>query len=176
MFDAIAKLLVNSFVYEQCLSTMLQGLLRRHLEDATFVEYVIKFTGVALAAIYKSFKQGGAQRLDQDRRLAGNGFTDALDSQEVQKELMAKTFRAVITNSLRDIILLQHSEINSQIDSKVLFTNREISKLLGYNYKGTVQLIMYLSGQDDGMIKIEEYDKEMKAIETLKANNRATYG
>lgn len=177
MFNSLSKLLLNSRPYQQCLSTILIGLLRRHIEDATFCEYAVKFISVTLVAVFKSFKQGGAQRLDMERRLDNVHRFDSptMANTEIEKELRDKNWRAVMINTIRDIIMLRQSMVNEQLENRLLFTNREVFKLLSYNYKGIVTLLNILRPGVDALTTIEEYEKEMKAVEEVKAVNAETH-
>jgi hypothetical protein len=170
LFNTVSKLLLNSFCVGQTLSTILLGLLRRHLEEEDLCEYAVKFVSVALAAVYKSFREGGAVRLDNDRRL-GAASRDPMTNDEIERELKAKSWRALIINTIKEMILLRQYRVNDELESRLLFTNREICKVLGYNYKGIIVLLNLLNGDVDALTRIEEYDKEMKAVEELREQN-----
>jgi hypothetical protein len=173
-FNTVAKLLLCSVPNQQCLSTILIGLLRRHIEDTTFCEYSVKFASVALASIFKSFKQGGAKKLENTRKLDNVHRISGLDMDrgEIEKELNQKHWRAVMINTLRDMILLRQSQVNDHLEDRLLFTNREIFKLLGHNYEGIITLLNVLKPGIDGRVTVDEYDREMRAIEEAQAANK----
>jgi hypothetical protein len=176
-FNTISKLFLSSFPCQQCFSTLLIGLLRRHIEDGTFCEYAVKFASVTLAAIYKSFKQGGAKRLDETRRLDNVHRIAGLDLEqgEIERELGAKHWRALATNTLRDLVLLRAPAVNGQLQDRLLFTNREVRKLLGRSYDGILALLAILCPGVDPKTAVDEYDREMKAVEDAQAANKATH-
>lgn len=177
MFNSLSKLLLCSRPYQQSLSTIVIGLLRRHIEDSTFCEYAVKFVSVTLVAVFKSFKQGGAQRLDMERRLDNVHRFDSptMANTEIEKELREKNWRAVMINTIRDIVMLRQSSVNDQLENRLLYTNREVFKLLGYNYKGIVTLLNILKPGVDALTTIDEYEREMKAVEEAKAANEEVH-
>lgn len=176
-FNTVSKLLLSSAPYEQSLSTILIGLLRRHIEDSTFCDYAVKFASVALASIYKSFKQGGSKRLEQTRRIDNihRGGLQDLEKGEVETELRHQHWRALIVNTIRDMIMLRQSQVNDHLEDRLLFTNREINKLLGRDYSGIITLLNILRPGVDARTSIAEYDREMRAVEDAQAANKAAH-
>ena len=168
LFDTLSKLLLQSFPFAQALSAMILGVLRRNVETEVYCEYAVKFVSVCLAQIYKSFNEGGAMRLDRERQLGRLGKNEAeMDNDEIEKELKMKTHRAVLVNTARDILLLRQHMINDQLESRLLYSNREVKRLVGYHYKGIVTLLQIVS-TGDAQLKIEEYDREMQAVEQMR--------
>ena len=171
IFNTASKLLLASFPYGQTLSTLILGILRRHIEDDTICEYAVKFVSVVLAGVYKSFNEGGAVRLDNERRLGGAIKGPAMPNDQIEKELRAKSWRALMINTVKEMVLLRQHKVNDELETRLLFTNREIVKILGYNYKGIVVLLNLLNVNTDAMVKIGEYDREMNAMEELRETN-----
>ena len=171
LFDVLSRLLLISYTYILPISNILISLVRRYIENDIYNEYIIKFISVCLSYIYKSFNTGGVMRLDDDRRLDNiyNGMN--MNDDEVVNELKVKHKRTVVINTIRDILMLKQSKINSSIDNRLLYTNREIHKLIGYHYKGVLLLLKIVYNNDDVNIKIEEYDKEMNIIDRVKSSN-----
>lgn len=167
-FDVISKLFLSSFVYCNSFSTILLALLRRNIENELFCEYVSKFTSIVLAKIYESFRDGGAIRLEREQQLGRLYEEDSMGNEEIEKELRQKHRRAIMINVMKDIILLRQMLINDELEERLLFTNYEITKILGKGYKGINVLLGILDNSLDPKFRIEEYAKEMKAKEELR--------
>ena len=121
------------------------GILRRNIEDKYFIDYTAKFVKVALTYIFDSFRQGGSLRYN-DNLQQGLLYksTEQLSTKEIDVELQSKHKRSLIINIIRDIIHLHQREINDHLEDPLLFTNYQIKKITGENYKGIIILLNML--------------------------------
>lgn len=142
LLDILAKIYLNNIVFAYIAGKGLLHIISTNIDSEAIQEYVLKFIKIALAILFTSEKN----KKPKDKMVARYSMKSinnksTISAAELENEVLQAQKRALIIEMIRNIIILENSEVNNRVKTLLLHTHHQLLETLKIEQKGILMLL-----------------------------------